>query len=110
LNEVFPLTRVDIPDVLRWKAKALRELGRNAEALQVLREARTLAAEFGCDLHLWPILAELADANENAGNYEEATAHRRKARHIVMQIAESLREVEFYDSFLNQAQIRKLFS
>jgi hypothetical protein len=56
------------------------------------------------------ILAELADVNENAGNYEEAPANRREARQIVMQIAESLREVEFYDSFLNQAQIRKLFS
>jgi tetratricopeptide (TPR) repeat protein len=110
LKEVYPLTRIDIPDVLRWKAKALRGLDKHAEALQVLQEARTLAEEFGCNLHLWLILAELADLSQKVGDYEEATNNLQEARHIVMQIAESLRDVELHDLFLNQAQIQKLFS
>jgi tetratricopeptide (TPR) repeat protein len=110
LNEVSPLTRIDIPDVLRWKAKALQGLGRIDDALRVLAEARALAEQFGCKLHLWPILEELADVNEKVGNSEEATANRQEACQIVRQIAESLRDVELHDSFLNQAQIRKLFS
>jgi tetratricopeptide (TPR) repeat protein len=108
LTEVFPLTRVDVPDVLRWKAKALQGLGRSDEALQVLTEARRQSEEFGGDLHLWPILAELAEVNSNLGNHEEAQANREGARQIVERIAESLREVGLQDSFLNQPRLQKL--
>jgi class 3 adenylate cyclase/tetratricopeptide (TPR) repeat protein len=108
LSEVFPLTRIDIPDVLRWKAKALQGLGRNEEALQVLTDARAFAAGFGCNLHLWPIMGELADLHEKAGNQEEAVANWQEARAIVVQIAESLREVGLHDSFLNQPRVSKL--
>ncbi|MCI0556698.1 MAG: hypothetical protein L0287_37645, partial [Anaerolineae bacterium] len=36
LDEVAPLTRVDVPEVLRWKGIALMGLNRNDEALHVL--------------------------------------------------------------------------
>ena len=72
LKEVFPLTRVDIPDVLRWKAKALRGLGRHEESLQVLSEARSLAEGNGCLLHLWPILADLAEVQAKLGRKQDA--------------------------------------
>ncbi|HLO16750.1 MAG TPA: tetratricopeptide repeat protein, partial [Anaerolineales bacterium] len=108
LNEVFSLTHVDIPDVLRWKAQALRELGRINEAHQVLSEARALAEESGSDLHLWLVLANLADTNSKLGNHEEAEANREEARRIVNQIAESLREVGLRQSFLNQPRVRAL--
>jgi len=39
LNEVSPLVRVDLPEVLRWKGTALLALGRLDEAQQVLTEA-----------------------------------------------------------------------
>jgi tetratricopeptide (TPR) repeat protein len=39
LKEVVPLTRVDIPDVLRWKGEALLRLNRLEEAHQTLTEA-----------------------------------------------------------------------
>jgi tetratricopeptide (TPR) repeat protein len=110
LDEVLPLTRIDIPDVLRWKAKALQGLGRIDDALRVLVEARALAEQFGCNLHLWPLFEELADVNEKIGNNEDAKANRQEARQVVMKIAESLRDVELHDSFLNQVRIRKLFS
>jgi tetratricopeptide (TPR) repeat protein len=108
LTEVFPLTRVDVPDALRWKAKALHGLGRSEEALQVLLEARSFSEEFGCDLHLWPVLAESADINSQLGNYEEARVNREAALKIVEKIAESLREIGLRDSFLKQPRVQRL--
>jgi tetratricopeptide (TPR) repeat protein len=108
LTEVFPLTRVDVPDVLRWKAKALLGLGRREEAFRALTEARSLSEEFGCDLHLWPILAELSNLHSELGNHAEAQANHEAARRIVEQIAESLGEMELRASFLNQLRIQKL--
>ena len=108
LKEVFPLTRVDIPDVLRWKGKALHGLGRLDEAHQVLTEACSLAEVSGCNLHLWPALAELADVNSKFGNHQEAAENRAAARRIAEQIAESLQEVELSESFLNQPRVKEL--
>jgi tetratricopeptide (TPR) repeat protein len=108
LQEVFPLTRVDVPDILRWKGIALRELERIDESYQTLIHARSLAEDSGCNLHLWPILAELAEINERLGNHQEAKTNRETARLILEQIAESLREVGLRDSFLNQTRVRKL--
>ena len=108
LQEVFPLTRVDVPDILRWKGIALRELERIDESYQTLIHARSLAEDSGCNLHLWPILAELAEVNERLGNHQEAETNRETARLILEQIAESLREVGLRDSFLNQTRVQKL--
>ena len=41
----YPLTRVDVPEVLRWKGIALIGLNQLDEALQVLTEACSLAKE-----------------------------------------------------------------
>ncbi|HXQ38941.1 MAG TPA: hypothetical protein VN843_33370, partial [Anaerolineales bacterium] len=108
LKEVFSLTRVDIPDVLRWKGKALSGLGRLNESYQVLKDAGSLARESGCILHLWTVLADLASLNSKLGNDKEAEENRREARHIAEQIAESLREVGLRDSFLDQPRVKTL--
>jgi len=108
LDEVFPLTRVDVPDVLRWQAEALRGLGRIDEAHQVLTRARSLAEESGSNLHLWLILASLSEVNAKLGNHEAAEANRAGARKIVERIAESLREPGLRESFLNQPRVQKL--
>ena len=108
LKEVFSLTRVDVPDVLRWKGKALSGLGRRDESHQVLTEACSLAKEVGCNLHLWPILAELANVNSKLGNHKEAEENREAARAIVEKIAESLQEIGLRDSFLSQPRVQKL--
>ncbi len=108
LSEVLPLTRVDVPDVLRWKAGALHGLGRSDEALQVLTEARSLSEAFGGDLHLWPILADLADVNSKLGDDMQAQANRQGARQIVQRIAESLREIGLTESFMNQPRVQRL--
>ena len=108
LAEVLPLTRVDVPEALRWKAKALHGVGQNEAALRVLMEARALSEKFGCDLHLWPVLAELADINSTLGNHEEAQAKRNAARRIAEQIAESLNAVGLTEAFLSQPRVQRL--
>jgi len=108
LNEVFPLTRVDIPDVLRWKAKALYGSGRINEAHQVLTEACSLAGKSGANLHLWPVLTDLAEVNSELGNHKEAEDNRKETRRIIQQIAESLHEAGLSESFLNQPRVQKL--
>jgi tetratricopeptide (TPR) repeat protein len=108
LKEAFPLTRVDIPEVLRWKAKALRGLGRLDESLQVLSEARSLAEGTGCHIHLWPILADLAEVQAKLGHKQDAGNSLEEGRKIAAQVAESLREIGLTETFLNQPRVRNL--
>jgi class 3 adenylate cyclase/tetratricopeptide (TPR) repeat protein len=108
LKEVFPLTHVDVPDVLHWKGLALLGLGRIDESYQTLTEARVLAEESGCNLQLWYILQMLADIDAEQGHPEEAAAKRQAALQIVERIAESLHETGLDDVFLNQPRIQRL--
>jgi class 3 adenylate cyclase/tetratricopeptide (TPR) repeat protein len=108
LKEVFPLTHVDVPGVLHWKGLALLGLGRLDETYQTLTEARELAEESGCNLHLWSILQTLADIDAERGRPEEAAAKRQAALQIVERIAESLHEIGLDDVFLNQPRIQRL--
>ena len=108
LSEVIPLTRVDIPDVLLWKGKALIGLRQFDEAYQVLNEACSLAKRLDAKPQLWSILANLSTVNFKLGKDEEAEANRKEARAIIQQIAESLHEIGLSESFLNQPQIQAL--
>ena len=108
LDEVEPLTRLDVPDVLRMKGLVLIELDRYEEALHFLTEACSRASERGANLQLWLSYSDLADLLEKIGNGLEAEASRSKARQIVGQIAESLLEVGLRDSFLNQPRVKEL--
>jgi predicted ATPase/class 3 adenylate cyclase len=108
LDEVSPLVRIDLPEVLRWKGNALSALGQHEEAHQVLTEACTLAEMSNSNLHLWPILAGLAAVNAKLGKHSEAAADREQARKIIEQIAESLVEVGLRETFLEQPRVRAL--
>jgi class 3 adenylate cyclase/tetratricopeptide (TPR) repeat protein len=108
LDEVLPLVRVDVPELLRWKGNALFALGRLNEAHQILTEACSLAEASGSNLHLWLILTGLETVNSKLGNHREAKANREKARAIVETIAEGLEEVGLRESFLNQARVQAL--
>ncbi|MEP6895618.1 MAG: AAA family ATPase, partial [Chloroflexota bacterium] len=108
LDEVSPLTRVDIPEVLCWKGAALLALGRVDEAHQTLTEACSIAETLGANPQLWPVLAMLAKVNVKLGNDKEAESNRAEGRKIVEQIAKSLREVGLAESFLNQPRVQKL--
>ncbi len=110
LDEVMPLTRVDIPAVLHCKGNALAGLGRLEEALQVLTEGCSLARETDSNLHLWMILVDLADVRIHLGDAPGAQENLRQARQIVENIADSLVDVGLRDSFLNRPQVRALMS
>jgi class 3 adenylate cyclase/tetratricopeptide (TPR) repeat protein len=105
LNEVLPLTRVDLPEVLHWKGKALFSAGNLKDAHQTLIQARSRAERLDANPQLWPILESLARVEEQLGNEVEAERHREAARSIVWQIADSLRETGFRDSFLEQTRV-----
>jgi len=108
LNEVTPLTRVDIPDVLRWKGEALLGLNRIDEAHQTLTEAWSLAHQLGETLHLLPISTCLATVNLKLGREKEAEDSLAEGRKIVEQMTESLHEVGLSESFLNQPRVQAL--
>jgi tetratricopeptide (TPR) repeat protein len=108
LNEVSPLTKVDIPDVLRWKAEALSGLGRLEEAHQTLAQAWSMSEMLGAKLQIWPVLASLAVVCSKLGKHSEAESHLEEACRVVGQIAESLREVGLRGSFLNQPRVQAL--
>jgi tetratricopeptide (TPR) repeat protein len=108
LNEVTPLTRVDIPEVLRWKGLALLGLNRLDEAHQTLTEAWSRAKEHGASLHLLPISVSLAEVNSKLGREKEAEESRAEGRKIAERMAESLREVGLTESFLDQPRVKKL--
>ena len=108
LEEVTPLTRVDVPEVLRWKGLALIKLVRFDEALQTLTEACFLAIESDTNLYLWLIQSDLADLQIKTGRQEEAESNRNEARRVAGQVAESLREIGLAESFLNQPRVKKL--
>jgi len=110
LSEVLSLTRVDIPDVLCWKGKALIGLGQFDQAHQVLMRACSLAENLGANTQLWPCLAGLATVNSQLGNHKEAEANRREALGIVHDIAESLQSVGLGDLFLKQPRVQVLLS
>ncbi len=108
LNETTPLTRVDIPEVLRWKGNALIGLGQLDEAHQVLTKACSLAEKLDANSQLWTNLAGLATVNSKLGRHQEAEANRKAACSIIQQIAESLHEVGLSESFLNQPRVQAL--
>ncbi len=110
LNEVTPLTRVDVPEVIRWKGIALTELGRYEEAHQALSESCSLARKLDAQPQLWRILANLATVNLKLGNHKEAEENLEESRKIIRQIAESLQEVGLSDSFMNQPQVQAVMN
>jgi predicted ATPase/class 3 adenylate cyclase len=108
LDEVTPLTRVDVPEVLHWKGNALFGLGRFDEAHQVLAEACSLAKQSDSRLHLWVILADLAKVQFKLGYQKEVENSLAEAHKIAQQVAESLHEVGLTESFLSQLRVKKL--
>lgn len=109
LDEILPQTRVDIPEVLRWKGEILLGLNQLDEAHQTLTEACSRAEELGSRHQLWSALSSLADVCSLLDQHrEQADTYRKQARFIVEMIAEELREIGLRDSFLNQPRVLAL--
>jgi class 3 adenylate cyclase/tetratricopeptide (TPR) repeat protein len=110
LDEVIPLTRVDIPEILRWKGLALFGLNRLDEAQRTLTEACSLSKRIGADLYTLLILADQVEVKKMLENEKKVTSIREEARLIVERIADSLIEIGLRESFLNQHWVMDLMS
>jgi class 3 adenylate cyclase len=108
LDEVEPLTRLDVPEVLRMKGLVLIALDRHDEALLVLTEACSRAHAIGANLQLWLSYASLAGLHEKLGHHEQAESNQIQACQIIGQIADSLREIGLAESFLDRPQVQNL--
>ena len=108
LEQVSPLTRVDIPAVMQRKADALIGLGKFDEAHQVLTQACSLAEDMGSKHHLWSVLSSLVDVSTKLDKQNEADVCRKKARQIVEAISNGLQEIGLRESFLSQQKVRAL--
>ena len=108
LDEVTPLTRVDIPEIMLWKGNALIGLGQFHEAYQALTEACALAKKLNNKPQLWLILASLAKISSKLGDLTESNANREEARELIRQIAASLKQVGLSESFMNQPRVQAL--
>jgi len=98
--------RAHIPEAMVLQSKALVELGRLAEACDVLRGARAEAEAIGTRRMLWPILAALSQIEAQRGNPVEAQALRQQAREIVEFIADHAGSPELRASFLNLPDVQ----
>lgn len=75
-----------MPQQLYFKARALFDLGRDAEARAALREAEEIAAPRAMRPVLWQIHALRAELEERQGDSESAATHRELARRYIQEI------------------------
>ena len=98
--------RCYLPDVLRTRGEALRGLGRTDEALPSLTEARYEAERQGSRRGLWPVLANLAELQEERGNAAEAESLRREARRVIEYIADHADALGLREVFTSTPRVR----
>ena len=95
-----------LPDVLRTRGEALRGLGRIEEAFASLTEARYEADRQGSRRSIWPVLAKLAELEEERGNSAEAKSLRREARSVIEYIAENADASGLRKAFMSTPRVR----
>ncbi len=98
--------RCYLPDVLRTRGEALRGLGRTDEALASLAEARSEAERQGSRRSLWPVLANLAELEEERDNAAEAASLRREARGVIEYIADQAADSGLRETFTSTPRVR----
>ena len=98
--------RCYLPDVLRTRGEALRGLGRADEALASLVEARSEAERQGSRRSLWPVLATLAELEEERDNPAEATSLRREAQGVIEYIADHADALGLREPFTSTPRVR----
>ncbi len=96
------------PDLLYYRARALRALGQTDEARQVLHAALELAQALDARLVRFRIAVEWADLERVAGDLEAAEGIAASARADLAWILDHLSRPELRDSFLKQPQYEAL--
>jgi tetratricopeptide (TPR) repeat protein len=98
--------RVLRDDAVYLRGRALRALGRHAEARQVLTTARASCEALGSRRLLWLILAELAALASDDGDEMAAEALRGQAVDIIDYIAEHAGAADLRATFLNRPEVQ----
>jgi hypothetical protein len=99
-----------LPDLLCFKAKALRVLGRLEEGKAFLRQAAAEARRQTSRRSLWFILADLHEIALAEGNKEEAARLAAEGRDVVNFLAANLTaDPELRDAFLNLPSVQSFF-
>ncbi len=101
-------------DTLLLRARVLRQVGREDEAVICLEKGQAEAAALGARRILWQILAALAEIEEERGEPTAAAAHREEARHLIAFIADHLsvngEGIDMRSAFLALPDVRALLS
>ena len=95
-----------LPDVLRMRGEALLGLGRTDEALASLSEAKAEAERQGSRRSLWPVLARLAEFEEERGNAGAAADLRQEARSVIEYIADHAEAAGLRETFTSMPRVR----
>ena len=91
---------VGVPELSLLKGQALVMLGRKDEARTTFLEGVGVAELYGLRRSLWPLLAELAQLEEESGDSQSASRYRAQAREIVEHISKNTGSEELTASFL----------
>ena len=102
--------RYFLPQFRLRRARALRGLGKPAEALDVLERARLEAEEMGLRMALLSILLELAELADELGDEQNAQSSRQAAREVIRFITDHVDEEELRKSFLALPGIQSVTS
>ncbi len=92
--------------MLRTRGEALCGLGRIDEAFTSLTEARTEAERQDSRRSLWPVLAKLAELEEERDNAAEAESLRREARAVIEYIADHADALGLREAFTSTPRVR----
>jgi DNA-binding NarL/FixJ family response regulator len=96
----------DIPRLAQLKAQALAALGQAAEAEQLLRAARTVAADQGARLALWRLHTAIAALLHQQGRAEEAGREAAATRQLIQALASTVSDEALRGQFLHAATAR----
>ncbi len=102
--------RYFLPQFRLSRARALRGLGKPAEARDVLELAHREAEEMGLRMTLLSILLELAELARELGDEQKALISRQAAREVVRFITDHVDEEELRKSFLALPRIQSVTS
>jgi len=110
LTPSLQLGHCDISQLARFKADALRAVGRFDEAREALDIALALVSDDNARFQRWEALATLARLAEASGDALAAESHRAQARAEIDYLAARIGNPEFETSFLARPDVTALLA
>jgi tetratricopeptide (TPR) repeat protein len=99
---------IALPEFGYYRSRALYELGRTAEAREILVEAQSQSRSFGTRRLLWKILGLLARIEGEFGDIELAAKHKAEAAAVIESIAAQPGLEDLRQTFLSLPEVREI--